>query len=262
VKALGYIQPELFTVINNLSNFHLLWGLTGWLTFLVMGVSFQVIPMFHVTPNYSEQISSYLPLTLFCSILLSCAPNSTFRSFGIILAGFSVCTYAIYSFKLLSQRKRKVADMTVNFWRLALSCMIGTCVIFEAYFFGLFATEINPVIELVIGILWVYGFATSLIIGMQHKIIPFLIYMHLQRICSHDYEKIRQLPHMHTLISSKKAKRQLYIHAASLLLLLLGVFIQEVLLVASILMAGNFLHLASSIHSATGQFRRYSKKLK
>ena len=52
------------------TNIHASFGIFGWVTLLIVTISFQVIPMFHVTPEFPQKVRSYLPFLLFASIVL------------------------------------------------------------------------------------------------------------------------------------------------------------------------------------------------
>jgi len=41
-------------------NFHAIWAFFGWVGLLIVGVSYQVIPMFYVTPDFNKNIKKYL----------------------------------------------------------------------------------------------------------------------------------------------------------------------------------------------------------
>ena len=53
--ALFFFADKSFT------NLHAIMGTAGWMGLLIVGVSFQVIPMFHVTPNFPKQLTKILP---------------------------------------------------------------------------------------------------------------------------------------------------------------------------------------------------------
>ena len=50
---------------------HILFGLFGFALLLIMGVSFQVIPMFYVMPDFPKFIQNKLPLILFALLFIS-----------------------------------------------------------------------------------------------------------------------------------------------------------------------------------------------
>ena len=64
--------------------------------------------------------------------------------------------------------------------------------------------------------LFIFGFAVSVINGMLYKIVPFLVWFHLQS----RLPKNRAVPNMKQIIPHHAAWRQMRAHTAALLLLL------------------------------------------
>jgi len=269
LKVLGYLYPNslpAFISSQSFSYLHMLWGVSGWLLLLVIAVSFQVIPMFHVTPNYHAVISKYLPFVLFTGLVITnFYVIKLVQNLGVFLVCASAFSYALYSLILLSKRRRKVPDMTVNCWRLALTSLISTSLI-------LCFSNINEMsggllridqmkVNILIGIFMLIGFACSVIIGMQYKIVPFLIYMHLQRDCGSDFEKIQKLPTMHTILPVRRAKIQFKLQLLSLITLIISLFFPAASLLSALILFSNFTFLGYSIFSASKLYVEYKSIL-
>ena len=60
---------------ETLADLHLTWGLLGWVGILVVGVAYQVVPMFQLTPAYPARLTRWLAPLLF-GLLLVLAPAS------------------------------------------------------------------------------------------------------------------------------------------------------------------------------------------
>jgi len=106
----------------------------------------------------------------------------------------------------LSQRKRQLSDVTIWYWQLsAYSLMVGALVwsvdVVIAY-------ELSLLSALLIG----GGFLLSLMSGMLYKIIPFLVWFHLN---ARGYMSI---PTMREMFSARVAEVQFVLHLISLLL--------------------------------------------
>src|SRR5690606_3158928 len=74
----GFTQAGAW--LHSLPNLHVVWGLAGWVGLLVMGISYQVIPIFQATEIYPKRITDTLaPLTflLLAVVTLSGAWYST-----------------------------------------------------------------------------------------------------------------------------------------------------------------------------------------
>ena len=60
VFAWGVALPVML-----LTDLHAAWGLLGWVGLLVIGVAYQVIPMFQVTPQYPRRVTAWLAWAAF-----------------------------------------------------------------------------------------------------------------------------------------------------------------------------------------------------
>ncbi|MGZ5781002.1 MAG: permease, partial [Burkholderiaceae bacterium] len=104
---------------------HVTWGLIGWVSLLIIGVAFQVVPMFQVTPVYPLPISRWLTRSLFVLLGLWSAavifvPNapSWYGSLLSICIAAGLATFSLATFYLLWKRKRPITDPTTFFWRI------------------------------------------------------------------------------------------------------------------------------------------------
>ena len=220
------------------TDFHLVWAIAGWLGLLIIGVSFQVIPMFHVTPSFNPVFQKILPAAIFLFIIL--VSLSSFFYKGELIA--LICQFILYAcyglygiivWRLLNKRKRKIEDITVQFWKMAVVSFF--------VFFALQVLSESGVIEigidkvsLINGVLLIFGVALSVIGGMLQKIIPFLSYLHMQRFCQGDFERIKTLPHMRAILKIKHSRLFLRFHLLSFALLLLMVMVPQLTLLAGV----------------------------
>lgn len=198
------INVSFFSEISSLTNIHLIWGM-GWISLLIISVSFQVIPMFHVAPSFPKRLMKTLPILLFlslCSVFF--IHDSTL---GLYIAGGIIlllhCAFAYSLLRILQQRKRKIPDTTVNFWQLS-----ATSLFFITGYY-LFPSEMLPLAiqaksPLLIGAVFIYFFIVSILLGMLLKIMPFLSYTHLQQKCLTNFSAMAFLPNMHDFINKKQ----------------------------------------------------------
>lgn len=262
-QYMGFEQP--FSVAN-LAQLHLAWGLSGWVLLLVMGVSYQVIPMFHVTPNYPRKLAIILPSAIF-SLLCLLSVLSNMQSGTSLVAGLvallcsQIVIYAGYSLWLLTQRKRKIRDLTVQFWRLALLSLLLLAVLLLISVLAGSKSVYASSLHLAIGIVAIYGFACSVIMGMLQKIIPFLAYLHLQRQCMINVEMLATLPNMREIISEKQSQWQLRLHLIALLMLLVTVVVPELAPISAMAMAIDFVWLGLCIALASRSYNQHSRRV-
>lgn len=218
-SALGW---GLALPLIQITSLHLSWGLLGWVGLLVIGVAYQVVPMFQMTPAYPQKISRWLAKTVFgllgvwsaVELWSGIAPAWIGMVPGFGIAG-GLLVFAGATLRLQSRRKRRLPDATLLFWRIATLSLIACAVLWTvAQASPGIAT--NQAYGLLLGMLMIAGFAVSAINGMLYKIVPFLVWFHLQ---SQAMGKVI-VPNVKEILPDKIARRQLWVHMTALALLL------------------------------------------
>ena len=252
-RALGYLYPLASTW--NLTMLHVSWALLGWILILIMGVSFQVIPMFQVTPDYPSWVSRFIPSLIFaCLLLLAFVQVPLVVNGLVIVLGAAVLVYAGFSLRLTGQRKRKLMDVSVRFWQLGLSCLVLAVLLFWLIFLLpdiAAAAQLSSRGMMLVAVLMIPGFACSIIMGMLQKIVPFLAFLHLQRHCAANIRAIRSLPNMHGFISPARSLWLFRIHAVALAALLSAVMYDPLTGIAGLALLLDFGWLAFLMINAT-----------
>ena len=193
-----------------LTDLHVLWGLFGWIGLLLIGVALQVIPMFQITPLYpawiTRGLSRFVLLLLIADSIARIEGHWLQAVFEALL--LAACgAFALVTLTLLARRKRPAPDATTLFWRTAMASLLACAAL---WFAPLDATA-RP---LILGILFLLGFAYSAVIGMLYKILPFLLWYHWQ-----EQAAGRTVPRMKLIIPERHAVAQFWSHLAALLLL-------------------------------------------
>jgi len=217
---MSWLEPEYFPDFRSWTNIHLLWGIIGWAFLLVMAVSFQIIPMFYVTPDYPKWVSHFLPALIILQLIVFSItklltlsePNIILMQFEMFLITLTVSSYAIYTLFLLGQRKRKALDVTIWFWKTAMTSFIVAAVIFIGNIF--YQGQYQQQIELFLAVLVLVGFALALITGMLLKIVPFLVWLNIQQKWIKHPSRKMPLSNMQQVIPLKVAKRQYFLFIA------------------------------------------------
>ncbi|AFL72987.1 hypothetical protein [Thiocystis violascens] len=193
-------------------NLHLAWGLLGWAGLLIMGVGYQVVPMFHVTPAYPDWLMRWAaPLV---AVVLTVASALTANGQGAAATGWmglsTLCFVVFAGVSLDRQRRRERPrlDATLLYWR---SAMISALLAAALWLAGGRA-------ELV-GVLVLIGVGVGLPSGMLFKIVPFLSWFHLQhrQVATRRFDV--RVPHMHTFIPEAPARIQFGLYLVALLAL-------------------------------------------
>ncbi|MCP3867645.1 MAG: hypothetical protein GY703_06030 [Gammaproteobacteria bacterium] len=221
----GVTRLHNLTLIADL---HLGWGLLGWIGLLLIGVAFQVVPMFQVTPEYPKWMQKLMVPGLFFGILgwflLELggtkgywSPVLPFGWFLLVITGFA--GFALLTLNLQRLRKRRVPDTTLLFWQTGMTGIV--C----GYFIWLSGRYIphwedQPEYSLMLGVVLFLGGVYPLVNGMLYKIVPFLSWFHLQHRQLSLMALHVQLPHMKGFISDRLSRSQYYTYLMSLVLVL------------------------------------------
>jgi hypothetical protein len=243
-----------------LVNLHLTWGLLGWVGLLVVGLAYQVVPMFQLTPHYPVKMVRWLAGLLFVLLLvLAFTTQSSTLQFvaqAMLAAGFA--TFALTTLWLQSQRQRKLPDVTLNFWRVGMiSLLLAIGLWLAAQTFP--ALDNSEGYGLLLGMLMIVGFAMSVINGMLYKIVPFLVWFHLQSRRGANGQKV---PNVRKILPESSTRRQMWLHFAALASLITSVYFPTIFTYPAALLIGasNFLLLLNII-SASRIYRRLNIRI-
>lgn len=205
-----------------LTGLHAAWGLGGWVLILVVGVAYQVVPMLQLTPPYAKGIISALTWSMPIALVvftvawfLPAPPARGVEALALLVGMASAVAFALATLKLHSQRRRKQGDVTLDFWRLGMASLIGVALLSPAAIM-----EANPwreAAQQLMGLLFLLGFAASVVNGMLYKIVPFLGWFHLQAQTQAGAGKI---PNMKQFIGDDAARWHFRLHLAAVVLLL------------------------------------------
>ncbi|MDS4013278.1 MAG: hypothetical protein RKP46_02855 [Candidatus Accumulibacter sp.] len=197
---------------------HLAWGLLGWGLVLLSSVAFVVVPMFQLTPPYSDRFArTFLSAVVGLLILWSVVELDGWPSVSLVLAGgLLAATAAFAGLTLHLQRlsKRPRFDATQQCWRVAMLSTLAACMLWLLVNSGAASGDERWV--LASGILVLYGGFMTAIVGMLYKIAPFLVWLHLQNLGAGRV----LAPNMNKVIPAVHIERQTLAHFLSLLVLL------------------------------------------
>ncbi len=208
--------------VDVLTGMHAAWGLLGWVLILVIGVAYQVVPMLQITPAYPLFISRWLTWMLLAGIAVlslgSLLPSWLLAGSGVtawLLAGGAMAGFAFATLYVQQRRRRKLPDVTLDFWRLAMTSLL--LLVPLPLLWGFLPEAWRGPLETSAGLLFLLGFAASVVSGMLYKIVPFLAWFHLQ---TQTGAKAGTIPNMKAFVPDALARRQLHLHLAAVLLLL------------------------------------------
>ncbi|MFA7084008.1 MAG: hypothetical protein WC141_05670 [Arcobacteraceae bacterium] len=242
--AYSHISNNIGALHYNFVYLHILFGLFGFATVLIMGVSFQIIPMFYVALDFPKYIQNKIPIFIMASLF----------AFGMflfleldtyilkVLFGLFFILFCIHGLNSLNKRRRPVFDVTLWYWKLSLSFLLISMLNWlfvpqDSYF--------------VMAIMFGLGFLYSLLQGMVYKIIPFLAWFHLSS------KGHMMIPTMREMIHEDMIKLHFFIYVSSVFFFLISPFLSSffILIAALLFIIANILFLINCI---TG-VRKYSK---
>ena len=223
VLAGGYGLTS-FQLPRYLTDLHLIWGILGWVGLLVIGVAYQVVPMFQLTSNYPAMVMRWLPRGLFLALLLwSIAlllpePYYWLVLLGGGMLGAGYIGFALITLMLQQRRRRRISDVSVDFWRVALASLLLSMLLWGAEGLSLLQHR-----ELLLGVLLILGFAMSVVSGMLYKIVPFLVWLHLNNHLQAAGRWGVKIPNMKQILPQQRSRWQFWLQFFALLLMLAAV---------------------------------------
>jgi hypothetical protein len=213
--GLGLALVSVLSGLMHLNGFadwvdlHLAWGLLGWAGILIMGVGYQVVPMFHVTPAYPRVLTAWwAPLTFAGLLLASVLTGMGLRASAGWAIGVAIVTFVTFGLTTLDlqrRRQRLRADATLLHWWSAMVTAVGAAVVWLVS---------GP--ETLVGVLVLVGVAVGLPSGMLLKIVPFLGWFHLQhkQVATGRFDC--RIPTMHSFVPERAARAHFWVHLVAL----------------------------------------------
>lgn len=252
-----YFLGTQFNLAKQLTDNHAGWGLIGWVSLMIIGVSFQVLPMFHVAPAFPHWCTKYLPVILFSLLVADLLLSSPITA---VLIKITLAIYALTALRCLYLRKRKISDTSVTCWQIALTVLAASSLfslIPDSYLL-LTRLGLSP---LTLAALFIFGWVISVIMAMLIKIVPFLAYLHLQRLCGYHVAAFSLLPNVHQLLSKSRMQWLLYCHCATMISLLCTLFLPQSYPLLALVMFVQFGYLLYLIFQITRSYGRIATEI-
>ena len=231
ILLVSYAWPQI-PLARQYTELHISWSMGGWILISIVSVAYQVIPMFQVTREYPDFLKkTFSPLILITLLIVSLTHfydvntgNDTdwLKHSVIILCSLLILSFVYISIQLLLQRKKRMADYSLWFWICGLFCLSASVIIYDI------AILTHYELNMVFAVLFLVGFAVSIITGMLLKIIPFLVWLHLHQKIRIESVKRRRVPVMTEIISYKKGRLLFISYALALLTTLFSILYSDV----------------------------------
>jgi hypothetical protein len=216
----GSLELPLLPLMQ-LADLHLGWGFIAWGTVLLAAVGYVVVPMFQLTPAYPDWFARRFSFAALAALVLwTVAELLHWDLASELLRAAAVALSALFSgvtLRLQRRSKRARFDATQHLWRIAMVSALVACVV---WLLAPTLAAVEQAWPLLCGVLVLCGAFMSVMVGMLYKIVPFLVWLHLQN----QGQGRVVAPNMKKIIAEREMDRQMLAHLVSFILLLLAVF--------------------------------------
>ncbi|MGK2964404.1 MAG: hypothetical protein ACSLFM_02220 [Tepidiformaceae bacterium] len=225
ITFVGTLEHAWFPVTFGRLAAHAHLGLVGWLALTLMGVSYQLVPMFNVTTRVHPRFGGLaLSITgtatlLFAAVMLADPPMPVRVVIAVFLASGPL-VWGADQVRLLRGRNKRHFDIqgratVVSTGFLVLAAMLGV----GAAVGTPFTTDEEPARWLLAyGAAAILGWAGTAVIGNAIKVVAFLVWVHRY----HPHAGSRPLPAIADLYSGRFATAILSLHVLSTTVLIVA----------------------------------------
>ncbi|MEJ5304937.1 MAG: hypothetical protein WHV63_03240 [Ignavibacteria bacterium] len=227
-----------FIKINHLQylKLHAITAFVGWVSMVVMGVSFKLIPMFTLSHGYKLTLAKWSFVLINIGLLginwIMHYPDTGFYNliFGVLIFA-GIILYLIQIFIIFKKRIRKKLDIGIKFSAFAFIMMGFSSLLNFSFLF--FNYESIKNLTLLYGFTVLVGYVSFLIVGQMYKIVPFLVWYHKYS----SKVGLQHVPMLKDMFNEKLAEIQFYLMIAGLVLLVPSLMIEiEILVFISFLL--------------------------
>ncbi len=212
-KVLGFWRGEVLNILH--AHIHL--AALGWVTMIIFGVAYRLIPMFALAPDPDEGIPTWQfwiftvgVAGLYPTVLLGSRLQFLFAL--LVAAGIALFVHQVL--RIARARKKPVLDWGVRTALTALGYLVALVPVGLAFTAGLIPEgEFASRLAFAYGFLGLVGWVTLTIIGMMHKIVPFLVWFHRYS----DLVGKEPVPPLHQLYSEAWQRRDFWLLQAGIL---------------------------------------------
>ncbi len=233
------------------ANIHSVWAIFGFCGLLIIGVAFQVLPMFYVAPKFKQFCKKRVVILISIGLVIWLILNQFYEQYELVAKiwiALFFWAFATTVWLKFNKRKRPISDVTVWYWRT--SSIFLTLGSFLWIFDEFFKHEYIVMVGILIG----GGFVLSIMIGMLYKIVPFLVWFHLNAM---GYMSI---PTINEMIDKGLAKVQFTLLIISLVGFIFAFYIPQLLAPSAVYFIISMLLLEYNILSPVLIYKQTRKK--
>lgn len=208
-------------------------GFVGWFLLLVIGVGGKLMPMFLIVHKLPGKLLVYSYYLINGGLLLLSVgyyyfPEMWFLTLSGLLIMLGIIAFLRFNYIAFSKRIRKKLDIGLKlsataFIMLAICVLLGVLAVISPDFVATIQTRL----EIIYGVLIIFGFLTALVLGQTYKTLPFIIW--LKKYQSKIGKSKVPLPM--ELYSDKVAHYHFYTYVAGIIILIAGIVVNSIILI-------------------------------
>ena len=197
-------------------NLHAHVAFIGWVSMVVMGVAYKLIPMFTLSHGYSMKYANWAFWLINIALLgintIFHYEDTTFLYYIFTpMIALGILLFLIQVFIIFKKRVRKKLDTGLKYSSFAflmfgLTTVLGIFIAFVDY-----QNILN--LTLIYGYMIIFGYLSMLIVGQMYKIVPFLVWYHKYS----SKVGIEKVPMLKEMFNEKYAGYGLYLMIAAIL---------------------------------------------
>ncbi len=184
MMAINLYHPYFKTNHLEYLKLHAHLAFIGWVSMVIMGVSYKLIPMFSLSHGFSLKPAKWTFGFINAGLILMTVeyhlPERTIMlpiATLLIAVGNIIFLYQVYL--IMKSRVRKILDVgltytMVSFGMMFIATALGVFLVFENFL----KPEYLSKLVLVYGYLILFGYFSLIIVGQMYKIVPFLVWFH------------------------------------------------------------------------------------
>jgi hypothetical protein len=208
---------------------HVLLLAVGWVGGLLVAVSWQIVPMFYLSPHYDSREKRLSLWAIGSSIVLLLLALLAQRALSWVLAAAvpgALVVFLLHPWRtlvLLARRRRKRVDDSILFWRAGCAAAPLVPLLVVAALFAQNRSMPVGAMRLLIAAAWVaiLGWAGLIMHGMLSRILPFLVWFHRFAPLAGKVP----IPTTKQLLPKEQVRWAFYLHVATLAAGLAGILL-------------------------------------
>lgn len=210
-------------------------GFVGWFLLLVIGVGGKLMPMFLIVHKLPGKLLVYSFYLINGGLLLLSVGYYYFSEMWVLTVSglliiLGIIAFLRFNYVAFSKRIRKKLDIGLKlsataFIMLAVCILLGVLAVISPDFVATIQTRL----EIIYGVLIVFGFLSALVLGQTYKTLPFIIW--LKKYQSKVGKSKVPLPM--ELYSDKVAHYHFYTFVAGIIILIAGILINGIIIIKS-----------------------------